>query len=169
MQRKLVLIRHAKSSWAIPTQKDFDRTLNDRGTKDAPVMGKRLKKLGFVPDLIVSSTAQRARQTTQHIAKVVGYKLDAVQWEDKLYHCPSFIYEEVIYALPAQVQTVYIIGHNPGITEFANELSPNFFVGDMPTCAVVVAAFEAQAWTDFPNAQKQIILFDYPKNDNDNS
>jgi phosphohistidine phosphatase len=167
MKRTLVLIRHAKSSWATPLQADFDRPLNDRGNKDAPEMGRRLRKAGLVPDLIVSSTAQRTRETATHIAHATGYKTAEVAWKDKLYHCAPATFEDVLYELPANARTVYIVAHNPGITEYANSLSGDFYTADMPTCGIVAATADAAEWSDFGNARKKVILFDFPKNDYD--
>ena len=71
MKRTLVLIRHAKSSWSNPGEADFERPLNDRGERDAPRMGARLKELKIKPDLIVCSPAKRAKQTAKRIADAV--------------------------------------------------------------------------------------------------
>ena len=76
MERTLILIRHAKSSWNNPLHSDFDRPLNERGNHDAPLMGKKLKLLNIIPDLIVASSAKRTRQTAKLIAEKVGYDVD---------------------------------------------------------------------------------------------
>ena len=68
MQRRLVMIRHAKSSWANPLQSDFMRPLNERGKTEAPEMGDKLKALGITPDLVIASSAKRTRQTAKRIA-----------------------------------------------------------------------------------------------------
>src|ERR1044072_742474 len=99
MNRRLVMVRHAKSSWANPLQSDFERPLNDRGEHDAPMMGERLKKLGVVPDLIISSMAKRAKQTAKKVAAAVGYDANKIQWIDKLYHCIPSVFEEVLYEI----------------------------------------------------------------------
>ena len=80
MQRRLVMIRHAKSSWANPLQSDFERPLNDRGKTEAPEMGEKLKELGVLPDLVISSSAKRTRQTAKRIATATGYDPDGIQW-----------------------------------------------------------------------------------------
>jgi len=162
-----VMIRHAKSSWANPMQSDFERPLNDRGQHDAPMMGKRLKKAGISPDLIISSTAKRTRQTSKHIAAATGYDFDSVKWEEKLYHCIPSVFEELIYEVDNTVKTVFIIAHNPGITEFVNQLSPRFCTGNMPTCGMVGVHFEADSWEDFALVNRTVFLFDYPRNEHD--
>jgi len=161
------MIRHAKSSWANPLQSDFDRPLNERGSKDAPEMGTRLEKAGIQPNLIISSPAKRTKETAKIIAHKLGYEHSKIRWEEKLYHCIPAVLEEVIFEIPDSVLTVIIVAHNPGITEFVNQLSPQFFTGNMPTCAVVVATFEADTWVEFPIVKRNVILFDYPRNEHD--
>lgn len=162
MQRTLVMIRHAKSSWANPLQSDFDRSLNERGEKDAPEMGKKLKKLNIIPDLIVASSAKRTRQTAKRIAKEVGYDIDNIKWEEKLYHCIPSVLEEVIYEIDNKVKTVFIVAHNPGITEFVNQLAPDFKTDNMPTAGVVAAHVKTDEWNNFTIATKTVFLFEYP-------
>ena len=163
MNRRLVMIRHAKSSWANPLQSDFERPLNDRGEHDAPMMGERLKKQNIIPDLIIASPAKRAKQTAKKVAKAIGYDEDKIQWIEKLYHCIPQVFEEVLYEVSDDVQTVFIVAHNPGITEFVNELSSEFSIDNMPTCGMVGAEVELKHWEMFPSAQKKVFLFEYPK------
>lgn len=164
MERKLVMIRHAKSSWANPLQSDFERPLNDRGEKDAPMMGERLKKQNIIPDIIIASTAKRAKQTAKKIAKAIGYNEDKIVWQEKLYHCIPPVFEEVMYEVADDVKTVFIVAHNPGITEFVNQLSDKFCIDNMPTCGVVGASFDAEQWNEFARTEKTVFLFDAPKN-----
>ena len=164
MERIVVMIRHAKSSWANPLQSDLERPLNDRGEHDAPMMGERLKKKGIIPDLIISSTAKRAKQTAKKIAKEVGYDADKITWYEKLYHCIPSVFEEVIYEIDSSVKTVFIVAHNPGISEFVNQLSGTYHNDGMPTCGIVAAKFEADEWHEFVRVNKQVFLYDYPKN-----
>ena len=158
----LVLIRHAKSSWVNPLQSDFERPLNDRGKQEAPAMGHRLKKLGIIPDLIIASSAKRTRQTAKKIARELGYDPENIKWEEKLYHCIPSVFEEVIYEVKDSVKTVFIVAHNPGITEFVNQLSPQFSIDNMPTCGVVGAQMEGEQWNHFSTEKKKVILFEYP-------
>ena len=162
MKRTLVMIRHAKSSWANPLQSDFDRPLNERGKKEAPEMGEWLKEKGILPDLIICSTAKRTRQTAKRIANIIGYKTEQIVWEEKLYHCIPSVFEELLYEISDSVKTVFIIAHNPGISEFVNLLSPGFSIENMPTCGVVGATFEAKEWNMFPLSEREIIFFEYP-------
>jgi phosphohistidine phosphatase len=167
MERKLLLIRHAKSGWEDPVEHDFDRELNERGKHDAPLMGKRLYELNIIPDLIISSSAKRTRQTAKKIALAVGYDFNNIKWEEKLYHCVPSVFEELICGVDDKINTVFIVAHNPGITEFVNELSPLFRIDNMPTCGVAGAMIEADRWSGFSTAKRKVFLYEYPgKDDN---
>lgn len=165
MERTLVMIRHAKSSWANPLQSDFERPLNDRGEKDAPMMGEKLKKQNIIPDLVIASTAKRAKQTAKKIAKALDYDESKILWQEKLYHCIPSVFEEILYEVDDSIKTVFIVAHNPGITEFVNELSGQFHLDNMPTCGIVGAKFEAEQWNEFSRTNKTVFLFEYPKKD----
>ena len=162
MQRRLVMIRHAKSSWANPLQSDFERPLNDRGKSEAPEMGDKLKRLGVAPDLMISSSAKRTRQTAKKIANAIGYDPENIRWEEKLYHCIPSVFEELLYEMGSEVQTLVIVAHNPGITEFVNSLSPAFSIDNMPTCGMVGVTFDADEWNRFSSVDHNVFLFDYP-------
>jgi phosphohistidine phosphatase len=164
MNRTLVLIRHAKAAWANPLQSDYDRTLNERGILDAPEMGAWLKKSGTLPDLIVASAAKRTAQTAKYIANAIGYDIGKIQWEEKLYHCIPSVFEEVICEVSDDVKSLFIVAHNPGITEFVNELAPLFKIDNVPTCGVVAVAVETDMWQRFPLAERKVILYHYPGN-----
>lgn len=163
MKKRLVLIRHAKSSWANPLQSDYDRPLNERGLKDAPEMGSRLRKAGFTPDLIIASTARRAAETAKRIAKEVGYPVEKIMWQEKLYHCISSVFDEVVREIPDNMRTVFLVAHNPGITDYVNELSKDFHIDNLPTCSTAGAEADIDSWFDWPMKDHHIFLIDYPK------
>ncbi len=158
-----MLIRHAKSSWADPGQQDFDRPLNDRGKNDAPMMAKRVKDRKINIDLLISSSAKRARKTAQFFAEEFDQDKHKVELRDELYLAPPERFYELISKLDDQLSSVAIFAHNPGITEFANELT-SVRVDDMPTCAVYALTVHTDQWKNFRKADKQFLFFDYPKN-----
>jgi phosphohistidine phosphatase len=166
MKKRLVLIRHAKSSWANPLQSDYERPLNDRGEHDAPMMGRRLKEAGIMPDKIISSTAKRAAQTAKLVAKELGYAEDRIEWHEELYHCVPSVFEEIIHGVDDTVQTLFMVAHNPGISEFAGIIG-GYRSNDMPTCAVAGVEMSIEHWNDFSLAQKELFLFDTPKNEHE--
>lgn len=163
MQKNLFLIRHAKSSWSNPGQTDFERPLNDRGEHDAPMMGARLKDMGIMPDLIVASPAKRAKQTARRIAGALGYEKDCILYEESLYHCTPGVLEKAIMQISPEARTVFIVAHNPGITDFVNSLSPKFRIDNVPTCGITGIRFGQSGWSQFPEADKEVFLFEYPK------
>jgi len=158
----LYIVRHAKSSWTIPGQTDFDRPLNDRGKKDAPEMGRYLKKLKVAPDVVAVSTAKRTRETATLLLEALGSDAP-VQWLDDLYHATPMQLTEVISAFPDRAQTGMVIAHNPGVTEFVNRMNRKFRTDNMPTCCVAGIRVNTDSWKDFEAAEKEIFLFEYPK------
>ncbi|MBS1615216.1 MAG: histidine phosphatase family protein [Bacteroidetes bacterium] len=165
--KRLVLIRHAKSSWANPLQSDFDRKLNERGEHDAPMMGHRIMAAGIVPGHILSSTARRAADTAKLIAQEIGFDAEKIEWCDDLYHCVPAVFEELIQAMNDDLNTLIIIAHNPGISEFAASLDSSGQIHHMPTCAVAGFELDTEHWSELLNCAKKTFLFDTPKNYHD--
>lgn len=160
--KQLLLIRHAKSSWSDPGQKDFDRPLNERGRKDAPIMAHKLIEKQFIPDGLISSTAVRALETAQYFAENLGYKKKDIIQVPQLYHAPPPVFKEVINALPDGLERVAIFAHNPGITEMANELC-EIHIDNMPTCSIFSVEADVKNWSSFLDADKKFVFFYYPK------
>jgi len=156
-----MLIRHAKSDWGTIGARDYDRTLNPRGLRDATDMGLRFKDKGFIPDLFISSTAKRAEQSSELMTQAMGYDLDKIQWFEHLYLASPSTILSVIQSMPNTVSSLALLAHNPGITELAELLSGQP-IGDMPTSAVVTLAAEIKDWQD-ASTTWQLLDFDYPK------
>ena len=111
--KTLLLVRHAKSSWDHPGVDDHDRPLNARGRRDAPEMGRRLAERGLVPDRILSSTALRARTTAQLIAEGLGFDVDRIILDERLYAASADEVLRVIGEIDGDVGTAMVVGHNP--------------------------------------------------------
>ena len=136
---RLALVRHAKSDWSSPGLADHDRPLSERGQRDAPVMAARLAGEGFAPDVIVSSTALRARTTAQAFADVFGMPVDL---QRRLYGAPGeALLTAVCEAGAAGAACVMLVAHNPGITDLAYALSQER-IDRMPTCAIARFAWD---------------------------
>jgi phosphohistidine phosphatase len=161
--KTLILIRHAKSSWDQPGLSDFDRPLNERGKKDAPVMAKRVKEKGIELNHLVSSPAKRAKKTARYFAEEFSFKKDDIKLVEELYGATQSEFLQVIKDLNDKYNSVALFSHNPGITDFASSLT-NVRVDDMPTCAVFALQGETDSWKEFMNAEKNFLFFDYPKN-----
>lgn len=143
-------------------QDDFDRPLNERGTKDAPMMAQRLVDKKISIDAFIASPAKRALTTGNFFADTFKAKPGSLQTVQKLYHAHPAIFYEVIAAIDDSVETAAIFSHNPGITAFVNELTKTK-IDNMPTCAVFAVKAETDHWKDFWPAKKSFWFFDYPK------
>jgi len=114
--RKLVLLRHAKSAW--PDLPDHERPLAGRGRRDAPVMGRWLRTAGHVPDQVLCSTARRARETWQLAQPGLG-AAPPVSYEDRVYGASAAQLLDLARHAPQAVETLLIVGHDPGIPGLA--------------------------------------------------
>ncbi len=161
--KRLVLIRHAKSSWDNPRLDDFDRPLNKRGTRDAPMMGERLAKAGVKPDVIVSSPANRAITTARVIADAVGYDSAAIRQAEQIYEASIHDLLDVIHQLPDGADLAFMFGHNPGFTRLSYHLSGED-VDNIPTCGVFTIDFPVESWTAVKEDKGVFVSFDFPKN-----
>ena len=161
--KTLIVVRHAKSSWANPEQQDFDRPLNERGKNDAPKMAKRLISEGVKIDAFVSSPAKRAKQTCEAFVAAYGRDKEDIIFIDKLYHAPAGVYYEAISEVKNKYDRIAVFGHNPGITEFVNSLHEQAQSIEMPTCAIFAAKADVEKWEDFEAAEKNVLFYKYPK------
>lgn len=143
--KTLLVMRHAKSSWDDAQVPDHDRPLNKRGKNDAPLMGKVLKKEGLLPDLILSSTAKRARATVELVSEGCGYNAD-VQWQAALYAAEPQAYIEALRQLPDELGTVMVVGHNPGLEELVAMLTDEW--AGLPTAALAEISLNIQHWSE---------------------
>ena len=160
MALRLILTRHAKSSWEDLRQSDHDRPLNKRGRTSAQAVGRWMRDRSVRPQVILCSTAARTRETLELLA------LDApVDFEAGLYHCSA---DAMLAKLTQQtVQTVLMVGHNPSIAELAerltHELPPHPRFLDYPTCATTVLEFDAHTWQDVQYGTGKINAFVVPR------
>ncbi len=161
--KQLFIIRHAKSSWDNMLQKDFDRTLNDRGMRDAPAMAKRLVDKGISIDKFVSSAAMRAFTTATFFAKAYHQKESDIIAVPELYHAGEEVFYKTIKALDNSLNSVAMFSHNPGITYFVNTLT-NSRIDEMPTCGIFAIQAPIEKWKDFEEGNNKFWFFDYPKN-----
>jgi len=160
--KTLYLIRHAKSSWEIPRLADFDRPLNDRGNQDAPEMGKRFAAKGIHPDLLVSSPALRAGETARKIAVAIGYPENEIEFRPGIYLAGIPELLEEIIRLPSETAVVFLIGHNPGLTDLTEYLTGTW-VGNIPTCGTACIRMDGESWGLAGRGVGTLQYLDYPK------
>lgn len=163
--KTLLLVRHAKSSWTDPDMDDFDRPLNKRGKAAAPEMAERISSRGTIPQLIISSPAKRARSTAKIMAREWKYPRQAILLEEELYLCYASTFLKVITKIDDDFDQVAIFAHNPGITDFANYLTEEMRIDNVPTAGIFAIAADTDCWKDFDRAKKRFLFFDYPKNE----
>ncbi len=160
--KTLTLVRHAKSSWQDKSLSDRDRPLNKRGERDIPIMGQRIVEAGIRPSLIVCSPALRAWTTAKAIATEIGYPIEFLQRENKLYLASLDDLLDVLESQESGFNSLMIVGHNPGLTTFANYLSPGI-TGNVPTAGVVSVSFEREDWNLYEQPETELLTYDYPK------
>ncbi|MFC1689903.1 histidine phosphatase family protein [Pseudomonadota bacterium] len=125
MSRELLILRHAKSDWDSSARTDFDRPLAKRGRKDAPRVGRWLNEQGLVPDYVVSSPAERAKQTVIAVCEQMGIPASNIHWDSRIYHASSGALLDVLNACPPDAHRVLIAGHNPGLETLLQNLCAN--------------------------------------------
>lgn len=160
--KQVLLLRHAKSSWDDAQLKDIDRPLAARGKKDAPRMGTFLKQAGYLPGAVISSTAQRARETTELCLEAAGLDKDMITWNKDLYYGSSLDYLEAIQQAPEDTGRIMLVGHNPKMEEIAGALCGGANIR-MPTAALVCFEQPANRWQQIARGLPQIKWMMIPK------
>lgn len=158
----LTLIRHAKSSWNHSELSDRERPLNARGQRNAPEMGKRIVAHGIRPSLIITSPATRAWTTARIIAAAIGYPAEFLQREESLYLASLDDLLHVVVAQDNGFNSLMVVGHNPGLTKFANFLIPGL-TNNLPTAGVVSVQMDQDDWSLHQQPKAELLAFDYPK------
>lgn len=161
--KTLILIRHAKSSWDNVTLSDFDRPLNERGLRDAPRMGKRLKEKNLAPDLVITSPANRALTTCTIISEMIGFPSERIQTDRAIYHASEEQLLYIVKNLPDFADQVMVYGHNPGFTDFINRLTKSH-IDNIPTCGIVACQINVDRWGEVHWGTGKVLFYDFPKN-----
>jgi phosphohistidine phosphatase len=167
--KQLLLMRHAKSNWSVEGLSDFERSLNDRGHLNAQDMALYLLKNAPLPDYILCSTAQRTRETLGYLLKAYSHP-HTVQMSRKIYEAPYVQIMEQVQAVPEHVQTLLVLGHNPGMEEMAFNLCGDGEVDAFkelrfkyPTAACAHISFNVGAWLDVTRTSGYLKDFVTPK------
>ncbi len=161
--KTLYLLRHAKSSWATPDVKDFDRPLNERGFNDAPEMAERLQQRGEKIDLLVSSPALRAYTTATLFCEVLGINPDSIVQNRQIYLAGSPKLQQLISLFEESANSAMLVAHNPALTDLANDLA-HAGIDNIPTCGLVVIQLPIEHWFDVQPGMGRLLRFDFPKN-----
>ena len=159
--KTLYLLRHAKSGWHDASLRDHDRPLEPRGERDAAKMSQRWAHQHIKPELIIASSAVRTQATAQIVAKELGYEVDRIVINERLYAAEPNTLLAVIEGLDDALSRVMLVAHNPGLTELANHF--NRKISDMPTCALVEFKFDTDTWAGLGRARPLHTHADSPK------
>jgi phosphohistidine phosphatase len=138
-------MRHAKSSWENPDWSDFERPLNKRGLKAAPLMGSIIYQNELQPTLIISSPAKRAKQTAVLVKETAQIE-SPIKFEDKIYEASANTLIYLTSQLLDRHDIVLMVGHNPGMEEFIRILTGNYC--SMPTAAIAKVLLNIEKWKD---------------------
>ena len=167
---RLYILRHAKSSWALPGRSDFDRGLNDRGTRDLPKIARALDQHGYHPDHIYCSSAQRTRLTADGIVAAAKNLSPSIDYLDNLYSGSLDNYLNALRDHPNHQQSLMIVGHNPTCDALAdflikdgNAKAIKTIAYKFPTGALAVFDMPAEKWGELLGDTGYLVDFLLPR------
>ena len=158
--KTLLLLRHAKSDWDDSSLRDLDRPLAARGERDAPRIGKALRKSGISPDFIISSPAVRARATVESVKQAARLAAE-IQFDEAVYGASSAELMKLIRRLPAASACTLMVGHNPGFGDLVERLTGSH--ERMPTAALACIELSIDNWEDADNKRGKLVWLLTPK------
>lgn len=162
--KTVYIVRHGKSSWENPDLPDHFRKLLPVGEERTKKIAKHLRTKFVNPELIISSSATRALDTTKIIAKELHYPLDQININSTFYKADRDEILEMLNNLPDEVNSAMIVGHNPALTDLVNSfLEPENQIGNLPTSAVAAFKFRTEHWEEIDTAKRHLELLATPK------
>lgn len=167
--KKVILLRHAKSSWDDPSLDDHDRPLNGRGQKSAPVIAAWLANRRHLPDRVLCSSSTRTRETVDRMKPELPGLPDP-EIDPELYHASPSAMRERLAQLPAECDTVMVVGHQPGLGALARKLSDGQerrrcrrAYEHFPTAAAAVLEVDVEDWAELDFAKARFVDFAKPR------
>ncbi len=158
--KRLFVLRHAKSSWNDPGLPDFERPLNKRGKKAAPFMGNVMRERGYCPEIILSSPAERAKQTSMLFRESAGLEAE-ILYEPRIYGAGVNSLIDVLSNIDDGIAAPIIVGHNPGFEDLVQYLTGHY--KRMPTTALAVVDLGIDSWSDLSRQSGNLIDILRPK------
>lgn len=160
--KTIYIVRHAKSSWDDISLTDHERSLSKTGVRKTKLIIDYLCQQKIIPDLMISSSAVRARETAFQIAVGIGYPLTDVVIDKALYHAGSDDVYATLFGIQDEVGSVMIFGHNPTLTYFVNNfVSPE--IDNLPTTGIVSVSFSTDKWEKLTEAKFQTNFVVFPR------
>ena len=167
--KTLTLLRHAKSGWDDPVQRDFDRPLNPKGRRAAALVGRHLRRDGFAFDHVVASPALRVQQTLDEVATGYGRML-APTFDRRIYLASAATLLDVARELPDAAPSALLVGHNPGLEDLVLLLVADAAPGlrdaveeKYPTASVAELTFAVDHWRDLSDGGATLRRFVRPR------
>lgn len=159
--KTLYIVRHAKSSWSNPDLIDLDRPIMEKGKKGLSRVIAFLQEESVAPDLIISSHAVRAVQTSTEIAQSLQVQKENIFQNKSFYFGDVNSVRQIFYDLPSKVSSLMVVGHNPTMTIFANSFLDEM-IEWLPTSAVVALRFDTSNWLNVLNTKPENLFYIYP-------
>lgn len=159
--KTLLIVRHAKSSWDNSSLDDFDRPLNERGLRNAPEMARRLVLRNLVPNLILSSPANRAISTSRLMANQFGKSEQEIVQDKSIYEATRQDIQRLISRQNPDLDCIMLVGHNPGLSDYINWLCDSEI--ELSTAAVAEIQIDSNKWNGWIRAEGKLMDLDYPK------
>lgn len=163
--KTLFVLRHAKSSWDSPELSDFERPLNERGEEAAPFMGELMKEKNLAPDLIVSSPAERAKQTATLVKNSAEFDAE-IRFNERIYEASPLTLIHIISEFDDKFDSAMIVGHNPGLESLVRILSGERH--RMPTAALALIELDIENWSEIAANSGNLREFFIPKEEMEN-
>ena len=164
---ELLILRHAKSDWGTGAPTDFERPLNTRGVRDTERMGAWLAEQGTAPAYVVSSPAERARQTILQISRALAFPVENIVWDQRIYEASLVTLLGVLADIPEDRESVMVVGHNPGLELLAEHLTGSTIIPPpgqkpFPTAALAVLGFD-NAWNGLSEGCAELLSLSRPR------
>lgn len=159
--KTIYIVRHAKAEDDSASGRDFDRALTGKGIRTAEKMGKRLARRHLLPDIIITSPAQRALQTAQIIGKTIKYPGEIIQ-NKTIYNSMASSLIDIIKNTEKNIQSLMLVGHNPSLTDLVNYFCPSG-IENLPKAAVAAVKISENDWGKITQRCGKLLFFDFPK------
>lgn len=160
--KQLTIVRHAKSSWDLPEMEDYYRPLNPRGVKNSYAIGDELAVRGVFPDLVVTSPAVRAMNTSIIISRKLDFSLERIEANANMYEASVTDVMKIISGINDSVTHAMLVGHNPTLTMLINRLQKKP-LDNLPTCGVYHLEFDISSWSEIYDAKGKVQFALFPK------
>ncbi|KPK37239.1 MAG: phosphohistidine phosphatase [Gammaproteobacteria bacterium SG8_47] len=167
MSRELLILRHAKSDWGTGAASDFARPLSERGRKDAPRLGKWMRKHHLKPEHVVSSPAVRATETATAVSRALEFRVKDITFDERIYLAGLTTLLEVIASCPTEASRVMLVGHNPGLDELVEYLVqgelPLSDAGKLMTTCALARIELSDNWATLPRGSGKLLSLTRPR------